>query len=58
MIETSVGQDRHQHQTTAEREVLAYVRGFEERTMENRGYGLSIEEYAEIVEEAKAICAV
>ncbi len=55
VIETSVGQGQPQHQTTAEREVLAYVRGFEERTMENRGYGLSHEEYVEVLEEAMAL---
>ncbi len=40
VIETSVAQDQPQTQTIEEREVVAYVRGFEERTMENRGYGL------------------
>ena len=30
MIETSVAQDQPQTQTIEEREVLAYVRGFEE----------------------------
>jgi hypothetical protein len=51
VIETSVAQD----QTIEEREVLAYVRGFEERTTENRGYGLSHEEYVEVLEEAMAL---
>ncbi len=51
MIETSVAQT----QTIEEREVAAYVRGFEERTMENRGYGLSHEEYVEVLEEAMAL---
>ena len=48
MIETSVAQDQPQTQTIEEREVVAYVRGFEERTTENRGYGLSHEEYVEV----------
>ncbi len=55
MIETSVNRTDAQDQTIEEREVLAYVRGFEERTMENRGYGLSHEEYVEVLEEAIAL---
>ncbi len=55
MIEISVNRTNAQDQTIEEREVLAYVRGFEERTMENRGYGLSHEEYAEVLEEAMAL---
>jgi hypothetical protein len=51
VIDTSVAQD----QTIEEREVVAYVRGFEERTMENRGYGLSHKEYAEVLAEAHAL---
>jgi hypothetical protein len=31
------------------------VWGFEERTTENRGYGLSHEEYVEVLEEAMAL---
>ena len=55
MIETSVNRTNSQDQTIEEREVVAYVRGFEERTMENRGYGLSHEEYVEVLEEAMAL---
>lgn len=55
MIETSVNRTDAQDQTIEEREVLAYVRGFEERTMENRGYGISHEEYVEVLEEAIAL---
>ena len=55
MIETSVNRTDAQDQTIEEREVLAYVRGFEERTMENRGYGTSHEEYVEVLEEAIAL---
>ncbi len=55
MIETSVAQDQPQTQTIEEREVLAYIRGFEERTIEGRGYGLSHEEYVEVLEEAVAL---
>ena len=53
MIEQSIA--RPNPQTIEEREVLAYVRGFEQRTMENRGYGLSHEEYVEVLEEAMAL---
>jgi hypothetical protein len=55
VIDTSVNRTNVQDQTIEEREVLAYVRGFEERTMENRGYGLSHEEYVEVLEEAMAL---
>jgi hypothetical protein len=55
VIETSVNRTDARDQTIEEREVLAYVRGFEERTMENRGYGLSHEEYVEVLEEAMAL---
>ncbi len=47
----TVAQDR----TIEEREVLAYVRGFEERTMEDRGYALSHEEHGEVLEGAMAL---
>ena len=39
----------------AEREIAAYVRGFEEETREIRGYGLSEAERAEVELEAHAI---
>jgi hypothetical protein len=55
LIETSVNRTDARDQTIVEREVVAYVRGFEERTMENRGYGLSHEEYVEVLEEAMAL---
>jgi hypothetical protein len=42
VIETSVNRTNAQDQTIEERKVLAYIRGFEDRTMENRGYGLSL----------------
>ena len=48
VIETSVNRTDALDQTIEEREVVAYVRGFEERTTENRGYGLSHEEYVEV----------
>jgi hypothetical protein len=51
VIESSVAQDR----IIEEREVVAYVRGFEERTVEDRGYGLSHEEYVEVLEGALAL---
>jgi hypothetical protein len=55
LIEISVNRTDALDQTIEEREVLAYVRGFEERTTENRGYGLSHEEYVEVLEEAMAL---
>lgn len=39
----------------AEREIAAYVRGFEETTLELRGYGLSADERDEITAEAVTI---
>ena len=55
VLETSVNRTNAQDQTIEEREVLAYIRGFEERTIEGRGYGLSHEEYVEVLEEAMAL---
>jgi hypothetical protein len=38
-----------------QREVAAFMRGAEERMVENRGYGLSHQEYVEVLEEAIAL---
>ncbi len=55
VLETSLNRTNAQDQTIEEREVLAYMRGFEERTIEGRGYGLSHDEYVEVLEEAMAL---
>ena len=55
VLETSVNRTNAQDQTIEEREVLAYMRGFEERTIEGRGYGLSHDEYVEVLQEAMAL---
>ena len=55
VLETSVNRTNAQDQTIEEREVLAYMRGFEERPIEGRGYGLSHDEYVEVLEEAMAL---
>lgn len=39
----------------SEREIAAYVAGYEEETLELRGYGLSADERAEITAEAVTI---
>ena len=44
-------------ESRTEREIRAFVAGFEERTIEIRGYGLADEERAEIEAEARELYA-
>ncbi len=52
MIETTV-----QQETIVAKQIRAYIRGCDERTMELRGYGLTTDERGEVEAEAHELYA-